>query len=133
VKEVADPFWLLVCLPWPPKQLSPNARVHWAVKAKVAKSYLLTCWWMTSYAVRHHAVRTDRRTVETWDRIGVAVQFCPPDLRSYDVDNMVARLKSGLDGVADALGVNDEKFQLTPQMGAKVKGGAVYLRITEAT
>ena len=26
-------------LPWPPRELSPNARVHWAKKAKAAKAY----------------------------------------------------------------------------------------------
>jgi hypothetical protein len=34
-------------LPWPPKELSPNARVHWAKKSKAAKAYRLQCGLMT--------------------------------------------------------------------------------------
>lgn len=33
-----------VTLPWPPKELSPNARVHHKAKARVAKAYRETAW-----------------------------------------------------------------------------------------
>ena len=36
--------------------------------------------------------------------------FIPPDKRSYDRDNLVARMKSGIDGLADALRINDKRF-----------------------
>ena len=34
----------MIDLPWPPKELSPNARVHWTKKAKAAKAYRLECF-----------------------------------------------------------------------------------------
>ena len=36
-----------VILPWPPKELSPNAALHWAKKSKVKKVYRQTCWALT--------------------------------------------------------------------------------------
>jgi crossover junction endodeoxyribonuclease RusA len=43
-------------------------------------------------------------------KIEIEVTFYPPDRRPRDADNMVAAIKSGLDGVADALNVNDKRF-----------------------
>ena len=33
----------MINLPWPPRQLSPNARVHWKMKSAFAKRYRNTC------------------------------------------------------------------------------------------
>ena len=41
---------MILHLPWPPKELSPNARVHWAKKSKAAKAYRLQCGLMTKAA-----------------------------------------------------------------------------------
>jgi crossover junction endodeoxyribonuclease RusA len=35
----------------------------------------------------------------------------PPDRRARDLDNMLASIKSGLDGLADALEANDRRFR----------------------
>ena len=76
----------VVFLPWPPKELSPNASIHWAKKAKFKKA------------------------------------FYPPDKRHRDADNMVAAIKSGLDGLADALMVNDRLFLPTFIFSDEPKG-----------
>lgn len=38
------------------------------------------------------------------------IQFRAPDRRRYDRDNLVARMKAAIDGIADALGVDDHLF-----------------------
>jgi crossover junction endodeoxyribonuclease RusA len=48
--------------------------------------------------------------------------FYPPSRRQYDLDNCVAAMKSGLDGVADALQVNDHRFHLEPFMSDEIGG-----------
>ena len=63
------------------------------------------------------------------DSLVVAITFRPPDRRARDLDNCLAAFKSGLDGIADALGVNDNQFKLSMQMGAPVKYGAVEVTI----
>ena len=32
-------------LPWPPKELSPNARLHYMAKARAKKAYRQACGW----------------------------------------------------------------------------------------
>lgn len=91
-------------LPWPDKNLNPNKRLHWAVLAKAKKQYRQICCAITLQA-KISVCKTGE------DPIFLEVLFCPPDRRHRDYDNMIASMKSGLDGVADALGVNDRRFR----------------------
>ena len=102
-----------VFLPWPPKELSPNSALHWAKKAKKKKEYRQACWALTLEA----------KLEATGDqKIPMEITFYPPDKRHRDADNMVAAIKSGLDGVADALKVNDRQFLPTFIFSEEVKG-----------
>lgn len=110
-------------LPWPPPSLSPNARLHWRPKAAAAKRYRKACWGAT----KEQKVRLPEHD----GRFLLELQFGPPDRRTRDMDNLVASCKAGLDGVADALGVDDSMFTLgAPQFGAVTKDGCVWVRIT---
>lgn len=52
--------------------------------------------------------------------------FHPPTLRPYDLDGLHSRTKSGLDGLCDALGINDRQFRpVLVDMGPKHLGGMV--------
>ncbi|WP_252959744.1 endodeoxyribonuclease RusA, partial [Pseudomonas simiae] len=72
-------------LPWPPKELSPNARVHWRQKHKHAKAYRRTCGLI---ALALGAPRLSGKKY-FW------VTFCPPNRRSYDDDHLLSRFKAG--------------------------------------
>lgn len=109
----------LLTLPWPPKDLSPNARAHWRKKAKAAKSYRTTCRIMTKQA----------RIVAPEGKVHLVLTFCPPDRRRRDDDNCLASMKSGRDGIADALGIDDSRFETTIRMGEPRPGGAVLVWI----
>jgi len=91
-----------VKLPWPPKELSPNSSLHWSKKSKKKKEYRTACWALT--------LEAKLQAPEGDGKIEIDITFCPPDKRHRDADNMVAAIKSGLDGVADALKVNDKRF-----------------------
>lgn len=70
-------------------------------------------------------VKVDRASVE---KIKLAFVFRPPDARHYDGDNLLARMKSGLDGLADALGINDSRFQIQAiVIGTPQKPGFVHV------
>jgi crossover junction endodeoxyribonuclease RusA len=109
-------------LPWPSKDLSPNARCHWAVKARAVKkarseAYLVASTWGP----------VDAKALD------VTLTFYPPDKRCYDDDNLVARAKSLIDGIADALGVDDSRFRLQkPVLGEPIKGGNVHVELRKA-
>ena len=65
------------------------------------------------------------------ERPKVRVQFSPPDNRRRDLDGMIASHKAAQDGIADALGVDDSKFEVTYTIGPPIKGGAVIVQIEE--
>ena len=102
-----------VYLPWPPKELSPNATIHWAKKSKFKKSYRQTCWALALEA---------KLEAPSDSKIKLEITFYPPDKRHRDADNMVASIKSGLDGLADALRVNDRCFLPTFIFTEEIKG-----------
>lgn len=111
-----------ITLPWPPKQLSPNARVHWAKKARVAKKYKADCLILTKQA---------NVELPKTDKLHIFVDFYKPDHRIRDQDNIEAAMKSAYDGVAKALGVNDSRFIIHPFVCYEiVKGGKVIITIT---
>lgn len=104
-------------LPWPSKDLSPNARLHWAAKSKATKAARVGAY----YAARAAGVGT----LEA-DAVRITTIFSPPDRRAYDEDNLKARCKAIYDGIADAIGVDDKHFRHAPVVIAEpVKGGNV--------
>lgn len=110
-----------VILPWPPTGLSPNARLHWAQKSKLAKAYRKACHLLM--------LEAGLRGIDWEGDIHVWIDFYRPTKRVMDHDNCLARIKSGLDGVADALGVNDSRFRPHPYIKDEI-GGRVEIRFT---
>lgn len=111
-------------LPWPPRVLHPNARPHWAQKARAAKKYRQDCAWA--------AALSGMKRVEA-DALTVAITFCPPNRRRRDMDGMLTCIKNGLDGVADIVGVDDSRWSLTLMRGEPARGGLVVLDIEPRT
>lgn len=111
-----------IILPFPPSECSPNARCHWSVKAKAAKAYRKECWALTLES----GIKVD------WDGpIYVSLAFLPPDRRRRDLDNCISSAKSALDGIADALGVNDSRFKLRAEISDDV-AGKVWVTVSRA-
>ena len=125
---------LRVELPWPPRELSPNARVHWTAKAEAAQ---------TAKAQGCYLTMESEQLLETMYMIGWVVDgvpvyleaqytFHPPDKRKRDIDNFLAMMKNYQDGVCAALGIDDSRIKRTViEWGAVVKGGKVTLRLEE--
>jgi hypothetical protein len=47
------------------------------------------------------------------------------------MDNMLASTKAAIDGIADALGVDDQHFSLRLERGEPTKNGEVVAVVTE--
>ena len=110
----------MIDLPWPSPALSPNARGHWSKRAKAAKAYRLECFLIAKAA----GIKAPEGKI-LW-----TVEFFPPSRRAYDDDNLLARMKSARDGIADALGVDDRRFVTQFSISDEVvKGGAVRVSI----
>lgn len=97
---------MTIVLPIPHRDLWPNSRKHWRVKAK-AVSQARHAAYLATYSM----IQSLRLTgALTFTGYGVAVFY--PDRRRRDDDNMLASLKSHRDGIADALGVDDNTLRL---------------------
>lgn len=113
-----------ITFPWPPKELSPNSRVHWAKKAKCAAAYKQNC-----YVAAKMEVNKLKYTPPA-GRLHLFITFHPPDRRRRDDDNCPASFKSGRDALALAIGVDDCIFISHPFLSDKVvKGGAVVVTV----
>lgn len=115
-------------LPWPHRDLHPNSRGHWSKRAKAAKAARQLAWGLTLQVL----------TVADLDnlpegRLHLWLDFYPPDRRKRDDDGLLSSMKPWLDGIADALGVDDRRFVPHPWVKDEVrKGGEVRVRITGA-
>jgi crossover junction endodeoxyribonuclease RusA len=113
-------------LPFPPKELNPNKKLHWAQKAKYAKAYREACYVLT----KQHMAAGNWLDLPSEGDLHFWLDFYPPDKRHRDDDNLIRAFKSGRDGVADALGVNDRRFRIHPYLQTTI-GGMVKVEITE--
>jgi crossover junction endodeoxyribonuclease RusA len=55
------------------------------------------------------------------------IAFLPPDNHRRDLDNMIASFKAGLDGLSDAIGIDDSEFSYEFSRGEPVKNGNIIL------
>lgn len=92
---------LRLILDLPPRELSPNARVHWARKAKAVKQYRTMAW-----IVARNETRAKRLE---WNSAEVRAVFLLPDKRRRDPDNLMASLKAAFDGIVDAHVLTDDR------------------------
>jgi hypothetical protein len=111
-------------LPFPDKVLWPNGRPHWAEKARAVKAHRI---WGRNAAIHYRSELMDL----PGSRYDIAVTVHPKTRHPIDRDNCVAAMKSYLDGIADALGVDDRLFN-TPSIafGEPIRGGLLTLTVT---
>jgi crossover junction endodeoxyribonuclease RusA len=114
---------MTLIFPWPYKGLSPNDRPHRMELARIKKRYRSACGWT--------AVSQGAGPMKA-EALKVHLVFYPPTNRNRDEDNLVAAMKSGLDGLADVLRVDDSRWKLTHEIAPQLlAGGMVRVEITE--
>lgn len=109
-------------LPWPSYKLGPNGNKggHWGVKTKAKNIYGEHCFWLAK----------QKMLPDIEGNIPITIIFNPPTKTYPDLDNALSRMKSGLDFIAKAWGVNDKRFRpITIDFGDVVKHGSVLIRL----
>ena len=109
--------------PWPPKELSPNARVHWAKLARVKREYKEACGWVVlearSLSRRLGLLVTPRLK----PLVTAQVTFVVTDSRRRDADNYMAMLKPMWDALVELkVLVDDSHDKLTIEKPEWVRG-----------
>lgn len=111
-----------IILPWPNRDLHPNARVHWGKHARAAKK-----------ARQDGANATLAAGIRKIDAESLVVRpvIFPPNRHARDDDGIVSSLKSYFDGIADIIGIDDSKWRLGETVRRDpIKHGAVHVEIT---
>lgn len=107
-------------LPWPPRDLSPNARIHWSRRSKLTRKSRADACLITRMAMRNSPPITS-------ELVKVHMAFMPPDRIKRDGHNLAGAMKGAIDGIADALGVDDSRFvvshEVLPCLGGVVRIG----------
>lgn len=106
-------------MPWPPKELSPNSRKQHRYTTEQRANFK-AAWW---------AVFQESRHIKTTNHLRLT--FCPPCARRRDMDNMLASIKSGLDGLSTAVMTDDSNWDFTLIRGPKEAHGAVYVEFID--
>ncbi len=98
---------LCVIVPWPHPYLSPNSRINWRLKAEVISRARMQAYGLTRSIIsqKEHFSANPAN-----GRINVKFITHPRDKRARDEDNIIASMKGCLDGIADAMKVNDAFF-----------------------
>lgn len=116
-------------LPWPDKQLTPNAkrRKHWrayqpAIKSDRELGYGLTLEQLS------HGIR-DVRLAVRGKTLCPKVTFYPPDHRKRDDDGMIGAFKHLRDGICDALNIDDNKLRPIYAFAEPEKPGRVEVEL----
>ena len=124
---------MIVTLPFPDARLNPNRANgrHWAGTANIKKIARNEAAWLTKQAMREWAFDSAAlRAMQAGGSIPLMVTFSQPDRRYRDRDNLLASIKSSLDGVAGALGVNDSQFDpVTIRREYGTKPGATIIKV----
>jgi len=124
---------VVVRLSYPPRELSPNARVNRWRKAKAVKAYRREAWVLAHEAVIAEAWY--ERDICFKGLVTADVEFTVTVQRGRDEDNLRAMLKPAFDGFVDAgLLVDDNARLLRQGVTTIVKGerDGVVITLTEA-
>lgn len=108
-----------ILLRWPPRELNPNVRAKRSRKMKKTREYRQECGWEAK-------AQGIRRMVA--NSLMVTIEFCPPN-KLWDDDNMEATFKAGRDGLADVIGVDDNRWLVRRVVGSPIRNGSILVRI----
>lgn len=92
---------VVVTIPVPPKECSPNSRCHWRAKAKAVKGMRLAAWGAARVAL-------DRCPPPSWPAAELRFTWYTRTKRRLDADNALSCLKGAIDGLRDAGVIADD-------------------------
>jgi crossover junction endodeoxyribonuclease RusA len=118
---------ITVTLPIPPKELSPNARVHWAKKAKLTASLRELACVRALFVIMANGCAKPQ-----WEKASVLVEWFHRTAMHPDPDNCRGSLKAVYDGMQSAgVYLNDRYLTHLPIIFAKdASNPRVVLTIT---
>ena len=106
--------------------LMPNRKNgrHWGATKGAKDSAFSEAFYRTKMAMTGHKFRDDK--------IALTITFVQSDKRHRDLDNLLACVKSKIDGVARAIGIDDKLFEpITIKRGYNKEQSATVIELTQ--
>lgn len=108
---------------WPVPNLWPNSRAHRMQVWRSQQSATKEAYWATNLA-------KPRGWKPNGERFKLTIRAHPSVARNRDDDGMIGACKAFRDGIASALGVDDNLFDVQPvQWGDKHSQGRVFFDV----
>lgn len=112
-----------ITLPWPPAVLSANSRASRFERAGAISDARLEALLLAEKNGLHLMKLPD-------GPLGTILTFHFPNDRRRDADNCLGMMKAALDGLCEALEIDDARlWPITLERGKNVTGGQVIVRI----
>lgn len=106
-------------LAWPPRGLSPNARVNLFSKNNMFQRAKYEAYIECRRAMVQADVPSINpkggKSLQTGGHLNMTLICTPPLLRYHDEDNLIANCKAYFDGIAEAAQINDHLFHFREQ------------------
>lgn len=98
---------MIIRLPWPDSKLFPNRKngKSWVSTARIKTEQREAAYLCTLAALKTSGGK------EWTGNIPLSLVYMQPDKRHRDLDNLLAASKPLIDGMAEALGVDDKRFK----------------------
>jgi crossover junction endodeoxyribonuclease RusA len=95
-------------IPYPPKELMPNKKngSHWAKTKKIKDLAFNEAFTITKSKMKDFPISLNKQ-----DKYKLTLTYYQSDKRHRDLDNLLASSKSQIDGIANALDIDDRQFQ----------------------
>jgi hypothetical protein len=125
----ADGQGMILKIDWPDASLWPNraAGKHWTAKHK-AKVAAREAGYYAALKRRFESSKNPPNF--PGEAIPLSLVFCASNARRYDLDGALSACKPMLDGIAQALGIDDSRFDpVVLNRGAVGKPGCVIVGI----
>lgn len=98
---------MIIRLPWPDPKLMPNRKngTKWVSTSRIKTEQREAAYLCTLAALK---TTSDKE----WEgNIPLSIVYMPPDKRHRDLDNLLAASKALIDGMAQAMGIDDKRFR----------------------
>ncbi len=123
---------MIIRLPFPAPELFPNRKngKHWKATMAAKHIQIAEARRITNEALREDFANTLKPKRWLNGNIPLSLVYLTPDKRKRDLDNMLAASKALLDGMAQALGVDDSRFKpILVDWVQGPKGGALMAAV----
>ncbi|MDZ4250935.1 MAG: hypothetical protein U0990_12740 [Candidatus Nanopelagicales bacterium] len=117
---------MIFTLPFPPRELSPNARPHYMKRSRILGDYKNYCQILALKARREAEAQGQTFPL---DPVDCYLTFVLGSKRRRDTDNLVAQFKGGIDAIVRARILTDDSSDVLTLKEPAIEYGPPAVRV----